>query len=455
MPSIILSIPTVVAALLLFQLAGCSTPGRHGQQVSGPKPDFTTTADSDWRAFANERIEHYRKGDFVLTLRGADGRPLPRGTEVTLNQTRSHFPFGTAIASDFDVDNETERRYRDFIVKHFNTIVDENHMKWYSIEPERGQRTFRRADGYVRFAQENNLGLRGHTLFWAKERFVARQPWLLELEGEELRQAMEDHLRITMNHFKGKVTAWDVNNEMLTGHWFKDKLGEEIRIWMHKRAHELDPDVPLFVNEYSILGNPAKTREYIELIHWLKENGAPVHGIGIQEHACERIVTDPDPEETREERMRMHRLTPMELWESLEVLSNEFDLPIHLTETSARHADPEVRAEGLEALFRMSFAHPRVEAILLWGFWGNRHWLGQEAGLVDRDFNLTAAGERITQMLLEEWRTRKTVTVGDRGQVRFRGFFGAYDIKPEGELKPAGVDLTPERRSARVRFERQ
>lgn len=444
----ILSLTVLSACFALAFFAGCSG-------APAPTPSGSAAEPKDWRAFANERIEQIRKGDFTVTLVDADGRPLPERTPVTFRQTRSHFIFGTAINSDFRNDNELERNYRNFITRHFNTLVDENHMKWYSIEPERGQRTFRRADDYIRFAREHGMHVRGHTLFWAKEKFVARQPWLLELEGDELKQAMEDHIRITMNHFKGKVIAWDVNNEMLTGHWFRDRLGDAIRVWMFKRAHELDPDVPLYVNEYAILGAPGKTGEYIQLIQNLKDSGAPIHGIGIQEHACERIVTDMDPDEDHEERLAAHyRITPMQLWESLEELS-KFGLPIHMTEISARHPDVEVRADGLEALFRMSFAHPKVEAILLWGFWGGRHWLGSNASLVDDQMQYNAAGERIFNMLLNEWRTNASVELGPGGNATFRGFYGTYEVFVGDGQEPFGVvqftvEFTPDRKTESV-----
>jgi endo-1,4-beta-xylanase len=318
--------------------------------------------------------------------------------------------------------------------------VDENYMKWYSIERERGRIDFARGDAHLRFAQQHGMAMRGHCLFWSKEKFVSRQPWLLELSADELRQAMDEHLREVVSRYRGRVIAWDVNNEMLDGSWYRDKLGDDIRPWMFSRARAFDPHVPLHVNEYGILGSEEKTGRYVELIRGLMQAGAPVTGIGIQEHACERIVTRPSGDETNPERQHAYAVTPQHMWQTLDTLA-AFKLPIHLTEISAKHADPHLRADAIEAILRVGFAHPSVEAILLWGFWERRHWLGKDAALLDADLNPLPAGERLSQLLNEEWRTRATLQADVTGAVTFRGYFGRYRITVADQS--ATLPLTP------------
>ena len=53
---------------------------------------------------------------------------------------------------------------------------------------------------------------------------------------------------------------WDVNNEMLHGSFFADRLGSSIRDWMYKAASEADPDVDLFINDFDVVENGQLTQ---------------------------------------------------------------------------------------------------------------------------------------------------------------------------------------------------
>ncbi len=415
-----------------------------------PRDEMVTG--KDWKTVANERIERIRKGDFLLTVTDAGGRPLA-GVTVQLRQTRSDFHFGTCINGDPTSQAVDEVAYRKFILDHFNTLVCENHMKWYAVEKQRDQVTFDRADAYMQFAAEHNLAMRGHCLFWAKVKFV--QKWVQALPDDELRAEMEAHLNAIVPRYRGRLIAWDVNNEMLDGHFYKDRLGEAIRPWMFKRAAALDPQTPLHVNDYAILGHGPRTKQFIGQIKDLQKAGAPIGGIGIQEHACERIILDPKEAEDRPERKYNVRVTPQEMYATLDELA-ELDLPIHLTEISAKHKDESARADALEALFRVGFSHPKVEAILIWGFWAKRHWLGADAALVKADWSLTESGKRLSDMLLKEWRTTAQVKSDATGRVAFRGFYGDYEVVVRdggGAARKGEAKLTPEALTATVKLE--
>ncbi|MFP4106567.1 MAG: glycoside hydrolase, partial [Phycisphaerae bacterium] len=131
-------------------------------------------------------------------------------------------------------------------------------------------------------------------------------------------------------------------------------------------------------------------------------------------------------------------------------------LPIHLTEISSRTADETQRADSLEMLFRVGYSHPKVDAILLWGFWAKRHWLGKNAALVDADWNYTEAGKRISNLLLKEWRTNTSKQTDADGKLAFRGFYGTYKVKltdAEGNVRTGTVKLHPDSTSAAITLE--
>ena len=66
--------------------------------------------------------------------------------------------------------------------------------------------------------------------------------------------------------------------------------------------------------------------------------------------------------------------------------------------------------------------------MLLWGFWEWAHWLGKDAALVDKNWEMTAAGERVSELLLKKWRTETTVKTDAEGRFSFDGFYGDYEI---------------------------
>lgn len=389
-----------------------------------------------WRAEADARIARHRQGDFTLRLTDAAGRPLS-GTSIRARLTRHAFQFGTAIAHAPWADRtDTGARYRDFILRHFNSLVCENEMKWYAVCANGPAENFAPADELLAWAEQHGLNMRGHCFFWARNKFI--QPWVRALAPDDLRRTLEAHLASKATRYHGRVSCWDVNNEMLDGAYFAARLGADIDAWMFREAARHTPGTPLFVNEFATLGHDEKTDRLLALVAALRERGAPVGGIGVQEHGAERLIVPgdrPDEPDSLPERARREGLTAAGFNDTLDRFAAT-GLPIHLTELSAKTADHTRRADAFEMLFRLGFAHPGVEAILVWGFWAKCHWLGDDAALVDANWNLTPAGERVSHLLTREWATDAKLHTDADGCVRFRGFFGDYFIAAAGQTVP-------------------
>jgi endo-1,4-beta-xylanase len=391
---------------------------------------------ADWRSEADSRIEQIRKGDFSLKIRDSSGAPVT-GARVQYRLKRHAFLFGTAIAyAPFSDQGADGMAYRRFILDNFSGLVCENEMKWYDNEAERGHVDYSQADALLEFAEANGLRMRGHNLFWEKEKFV--QPWLVQLDAPELRAAVEQRLRTSVSRYKGRVISWDVDNEMLDGSYYRDRLGFDTIAWMFKEASRIDPNAALFVNEYGILGDPEKTERLISLIQSLRAKGAPVGGVGIQSHDTDRLILKPGTSAAEAERpdwMLRSPLTPEAFLATLDRIHSATGLPVHLTEISAKEHDPARRADALETLFRLGFSHEAVQAILIWGFGAKTHWMGPDAALMDADNTLNAAGIRISHLLREEWTSRGSIQSDAGGRAAFRGFYGVYGLEitlPDG-----------------------
>ncbi|GJM69689.1 hypothetical protein HMSSN036_19050 [Paenibacillus macerans] len=298
----------------------------------------------------------------------------------------------------------------------------ENESKWLWNESSPGNVSYREADQLLEFAAQNGLKVRGHNLFWEAEQFQPQ--WVKSLTGPELKAAVDNRLNSAVPHFKGKFVHWDVNNEMFHGSFFKDRLGESIWSYMYSRTRELDPDAKLFINDYNLIEYPPERDYNKEIQAWI-DQGVPIDGIGAQGHFNGTV-------------------NPVFVKGRLDKLA-EMKRPIWITEFDSVNANQNVRADNLEAMYRVAFAHPAVEGIVMWGFWAGSQWKGAAASIVNEDWTLNAAGRRYLQ-LMDEWTTNVQGTTGKDGKFKFRGFQGTYDIivdYPDAAAVKQTLTLTP------------
>ncbi|KAK7506843.1 hypothetical protein BaRGS_00001694, partial [Batillaria attramentaria] len=116
-------------------------------------------------------------------------------------QKKKSFPFGMmAKAPDYNA-NAANGKYRDFIHKHFNWAVTGNALKWYAIEPHRGQLHYQPALDTVNGLRSHGIKVRGHNLVWSVDKYV--QDWIKQLHGDELRNVVKHHIEETMNVTRG------------------------------------------------------------------------------------------------------------------------------------------------------------------------------------------------------------------------------------------------------------
>jgi endo-1,4-beta-xylanase len=390
--------------------------------MEGPAAGVSFYADDflieayDWKSEANARIEQIRKRDARLLIVDTAGNPVP-GTSVAIRQTKHRFAFGSAINGNISNPN-----YAAFFRTNFEWAVMENESKWYANEPSRSNVTYTVANSITNFCYTNGITLRGHTLFWAVDRFV--QPWVTNLSSADLLVHLTNRINSAVNHFKGTFQHWDVNNELFHGNYFGNRLGNWVNSWMFQHARSQDTNVQLFVNDYSVVsGN--QTDAYKQQILDLIASNAPVGGIGAQGHFGATV-------------------NPLLTEARLDSLA-ELGLPIWITEYDSVNTNEFIRADNLEMLYRIAFSKPAVDGVLMWGFWAGSHWLGSNAAIVNLNWTLNAAGQRY-QSLLTEWTTITNGATGAGGEFDFHGFHGSYDITlspPGGQPTLRRITLDP------------
>ena len=191
-------------------------------------PAIVLAADLD-EAELDRRIEHNRKGDFVVELRDSNGKPVNGDAHFEL--TRHAFGFGTAVNADFIIhpsSAEDLKHYEQTLTRYFNCAVAENAMKWAAMEPHEGKVDTTTPMRLWQWCHDRGIPMRGHCIFWGQnERWVPA--WALKLDPPDLEAAMKSRLRQVTGEFSGKIDEWDLNNEMLHGDVLAQAAGSEKR----------------------------------------------------------------------------------------------------------------------------------------------------------------------------------------------------------------------------------
>ncbi|WOG91533.1 hypothetical protein DCAR_0310782 [Daucus carota subsp. sativus] len=349
-----------------------------------------------------DQTDKIRKHDVVLKFSRSDSVST-QGIPVKVRQVHNSFPFGSCVSRS-NIDNED---FVDFFKQHFNWAVFGNELKWYWTESEQGKINYKDADDLLNFCASHNIETRGHCIFWEVEDTV--QPWIRALNENNLMAAVQNRLTSLLTRYKGKFRHYDVNNEMLHGSFFEDRLGKDIRTNMFKKANQLDPSAMLFVNDYHVedgCDSKSSPEKYIQQILDLQEQGAPVGGIGIQGHIDYPVGS-----------------IVCSALDKLAILG----LPIWFTELDVSSSNEHVRADDLEVMLREAFAHPAVDGVMLWGFW-ELFMCRDHSHLVNAEGEINEAGKRYLA-LKQEWMSNAQGHIDEQGQFGFRGFYGTYEVE--------------------------
>jgi endo-1,4-beta-xylanase len=177
------------------------------------------------------------------------------------------------------------------VTRQFNTVTAENDLKWERVHPEPGRFAFAPADRYVDFGARNGMFVVGHVLLWHQQ----TPAWVFASEGgrpldrDTALGRMKEHIAAVVGRYKGRIGGWDVVNEALEEDGslrktpWREAIGEDYVAKAFEFAHEADPGVELYYNDYN-LWKPAKRDAAIRLVQGLKAKGLRVDGIGEQAH---------------------------------------------------------------------------------------------------------------------------------------------------------------------------
>jgi GH35 family endo-1,4-beta-xylanase len=373
---------------------------------------------------ADERIEKLRKGGLTVKVVDSRGDPVSNAL-VSVAQIRHEFLFGTALASDMfkpDATNAEAAAYRGRVKKYFNHAVTENAMKWPEMEPKKDEVHYELVDAMAGWCRTNGIALRGHCLFWS----CSIPEWSKALSDVDLRFSIMRRARNVVGHYRGLINEFDVCNEMLHCTYLSDRLGDSIFRQMCAEAEGANSGAVLYVNDYGILEGNDLDR-YVKQIRKLREEGAPVGGIGVQAH-----LEGP--------------IDPGRMQKALDALA-QFHLPIKITEFGCSADDETVQAQTVEDVYRTAFAHSSVNGILMWGFWEKCHWR-PKAAMLRAGFSKKPSAEAYERLVFSNWWTRAEGRTAADGTFACRAFFGDLNVRVRTDTGPEAVKEITLKKSA-------
>lgn len=367
--------------------------------------------DAPWRGEAAERIEKIRKGDLSIIVQDKDGKKIPNAN-VSVRMTRNAFKWGTcASSSRLLSDNDEWLIYRDTLLKYFNQATFENELKWKHHQKANGYESTFKA---IEWLNNKNVSINGSVVVWPSWKHSPQGLDSLKNDTVALRKTVLDWVNLLTSTFKGKIPEWDVINEPTYHHNIVDIIGKEDMVKWYKAAHQNDPTAKLFLNDFTMFHKKENNADGVgcdyefNTIKYLKDNGAPIHGIAEQAHIGGTPPGIP---------FVISRLD----------LFSEFKLPIVISEFDIYSDDDDFKARYMHDFMTAIFSHPSVTGFTQWGFWEGAHWF-PIAALWNKDWSIRKHGKVFTDLVSKTWWTNFDGKTNTNGECKVRGFTGDYEI---------------------------
>ncbi len=267
--------------------------------------------------------------------------------------------FGTAVA----VNRLNDSAYTNILNREFNQVTAENEMKIDALQPNQGQFNWANGDRLVQHARSRNMQVRGHTLAWHSQ-----QPsWMQNMSGQQLRNAMLNHVTQVATHYRGQIAWWDVVNEAFedgsSGARRNSNLERTGSDWIEaafRAARTADPNAQLCYNDYNIDNwNDAKTQAVYRMVQDFKQRGVPIDCVGLQSHF------------TGGSNYPSNYRTTLSSFAALGV-------DVHITELDIRNAP----SDAYRNTVNDCLAVPRCKGITVWGIRDSDSWRSNESPLL-------------------------------------------------------------------------
>ena len=378
-----------------------------GTQLSDlPKTKITyqgMEANATWRIAANKRIEKIRKGDFTLQFI-KNAKPIAhKNIQITLK--KHAFPFGAALGAKDVVDNT--RAYQKF-KESFSLLVFENDLKIKHWQfPEKREITLQALE----LTKSDDIKVKGHVLIWPGLNYLTQEIKDNKDNPGIVTTLIENHVRSILQKTKGKVSHWDVVNEVYTNKDLQKITGSEKILYDGFRTvKEKQPNSKRFTNEYGIISkggiDTQKQQWYFDFIKRVDQNtDGLVDGIGIQSHMGSDLTA------------------PKKVLEILNFYG-KLNKDISISEFTMDVQEPEIREQYTRDFMIAAFSHPNVSEFLFWGFVDNKR---HKVDIYTPDGKVGVMGKAYFDLVHDQWNTNLSIETNEKGTLKGQGFYGTYE----------------------------
>lgn len=219
-----------------------------------------------------------------------DTAATPVKPPVVITKTlkeKALFPIGAAVT----VAHLKETSFANAFKSNYSQLSAEYEMKMKNIWTSSTGFSWDNADYLVNYGSQNSIRVHGHTLVW----YNSFPDWFKNAayDSANFEDNIKNYVLTVVGRYKDKIVSWDVANEIFADDGslrvdgtvyktFKDPIGFYERCF--KYAHEADPNVKLFYNDYDQVLNSSKRNSVKKMVERFKKEGFPIDGIGDQFH---------------------------------------------------------------------------------------------------------------------------------------------------------------------------
>jgi endo-1,4-beta-xylanase len=306
--------------------------------------------------------------------------------------------FGAAVDAEYLRNYYDNGQYNQSITNNYQLIVPENDLEVKSVWKGENQYNWVNTDfllgspNATGWVQQNLMEIRGHMLVWGNERQIP--DWLLKEEAnitsDKAKQLLSDYIHTVVERYRGKISSWNVINEAIDAanntnplnlrdcFWLR-KLGPDYLKYAFQFAQEADPDTKLYYNEYRIETVGLKATRTINLVNWLRSQGATVHGVGLQWHIP--VSTNITPGDG------YYQSAQQFIDNKLDIMVTELDVSVPTT--GAYPINPkDLQTQGVVYRSMLNYClyfSPNCKAMLTWGFTDRYSWITRDTNHTQGD----------------------------------------------------------------------
>ena len=389
-------------------------------------------ANAPWRAEAKRRIERYRMADLQVRVIDAAGKPVA-GAVVAVRQQSRAFSIGSFAQGNVLTESSSDgERTRAIFTRLFNRGTCP--LYW----ADWGWPTHR--DEYLaigRWMHEHGLQVRGHVLVYPNFQYLPTELAAMKSDPTQLRQRILQQIREVAEATRGLgFREYDVTNELRSCTDLTNLLGREAVVEWYAEARRLLPGSRMALNENTILSaggaTVANQDNYLDWYHFLKSRGQAPDVLGFQGHFDENFTG------------------VEEVWKIIDRFATETSAELQITEFDINTLNEQAQAAYTRDFLTACFAHPKISAFTMWGFWEGAHWLPRAAAW-RKDWTPKPNAMVLEQLLTKEWWTDTTATTNADGVASVHAFLGCHrlsvriggkEVAAEAVLDAAGSTVT-------------